>query len=411
MADILTKITTPHTTDLLNDTLYVANGAGIFSFSNSVIMAGAARIGIDGALKGYSAISLVDGTVTAGLADTVFVGQTGSLFGNLDAGVAFIDDASLLNNAGVITGTRGVSFDRADTAVAVNSGTIRSFSIAGFDSGNAVLEDSGLGFFACDDVAISNSGLIEGMNAVWLSRSDGALDNSGTIRSTSLTGMAINLDGQHIIGLSMRISNSGDIRASGTAISVLNCAADIINLGLILGDIALGDRNDLLRGSAGTVLGEIFAGDGNDRILSGLGDDTVRGGVGFDLLRGGAGDDMLFGDAGADLIHGGSGDDSLFGGAGADLIEGGGGDDQVTGSSFNDTFQFRRGGGADQVTDFTAGDQLDLTAFGFTAFAQVSALAVDTGAGLFIDLGTRGGGTIRLDGFLKAAFDAADVIL
>lgn len=146
----------------------------------------------------------------------------------------------------------------------------------------------------------------------------------------------------------------------------------------------LGDRSDLLRGGSGTVIGEIPAGDGNDRIFSGLGDDTVRVGFGNDLPRGGAGEDLLFGNAGAD---------------------------QMTASTLNDAFQVYHSGGADRITDFSAGVHPDLSSFSFTVLAQVSAMAADTGAGQFIDDDSRDGGTILLDGLLKAAFVAAGVIL
>lgn len=100
-------------------------------------------------------------------------------------------------------------------------------------------------------------------------------------------------------------------------------------------------------------------------LLSGnAGDNRLSGGGGRDTLIGGAGDDRLFGGKGADTLRGGPGDDILVGGAGNDRLTGGGG---------ADVFVIAPGDGRDRVTDFSAEDRLDLTAFGFDSFAEVQA--------------------------------------
>ncbi len=86
--------------------------------------------------------------------------------------------------------------------------------------------------------------------------------------------------------------------------------------------------------------------DGNDRLLGGYATDTLDGGAGDDTLVGGWAPDVLLGGLGADLLIGGAGGDSLSGGLG------------------NDSFLYTSVGdiAGDLITDFTAGDRLDLSA-------------------------------------------------
>jgi len=110
-----------------------------------------------------------------------------------------------------------------------------------------------------------------------------------------------------------------------------------------------GDGNDSLSG-----------GNGNDGILGGNGNDQITGGDGNDGMTGGAGADNLKGDNGNDALSGGVQADRLFGGFGDDRLDGGAGNDTTEGGAGIDTFVFRRGGGGDTVTDFTAVDLLRL---------------------------------------------------
>lgn len=64
-----------------------------------------------------------------------------------------------------------------------------------------------------------------------------------------------------------------------------------------------------------------------------------------------AGDDVLLGTTQADMVSGLGGADILFGGAGDDTLDGGTGDDEMHGSIGNDVYVFRRGDGADTITD------------------------------------------------------------
>jgi serralysin len=84
-------------------------------------------------------------------------------------------------------------------------------------------------------------------------------------------------------------------------------------------------------------------------------------------------DDVLFGGNGADALNGLNGNDILTGGAGADLITGGGGNDSLTGGTGNDRFIYSaRGFGQDTITDFEAGDLIDIAALGVADFATLA---------------------------------------
>ena len=120
---------------------------------------------------------------------------------------------------------------------------------------------------------------------------------------------------------------------------------------------AIGDDNNLIH-----ALG------GNDRIISGTGDDQlygegdsdeIYGGLGHDRLYGGSEDDQLFGDdvavstsGGNDFLDGGEGNDLVQGGAGRDIVFGGAGNDNLNG----DEFAGDNSGGFDDYLDGEAGD-------------------------------------------------------
>ena len=128
------------------------------------------------------------------------------------------------------------------------------------------------------------------------------------------------------------------------------------------------DGNDFLSGDAGDDI--MFGDNGND---------TIIGGLGNDALSGGDNDDQLFGEAGDDLLSGGAGIDEIIGGAGNDIASGGAGDDTLVGGRGNDLFIFEDLGGHDTVSDFTArrsgSDTIDISAFGFSSWADVLAVA------------------------------------
>ncbi len=174
--------------------------------------------------------------------------------------------------------------------------------------------------------------------------------------------------------------------------------------------ISGGAGNDTLLGGAGND--QIEGGSGNDVIYDGAGNDTVNGGDGDDYIYAGTGQDNNVGGAGFDTLDyssatnaisvdaskktilgftsdtmseiekvigtafddnfvGGKSANFFDGGAGNDTFRGMGGADTFTGGAGNDTYDWLvkdvfSGGkflGADMITDFGAGDTLDLHEF------------------------------------------------
>lgn len=76
------------------------------------------------------------------------------------------------------------------------------------------------------------------------------------------------------------------------------------------------------------------------RIISGSGDDSIRGADGIDRLEGNAGNDKLTGAGGNDTLLGGAGDDILNGGDGNDRMFGGPGSDTFYGMAGIDTVNY-----------------------------------------------------------------------
>lgn len=170
--------------------------------------------------------------------------------------------------------------------------------------------------------------------------------------------------------------------------------------GTVAGNINGNSQDNTLFGDHGGNL--INAGSGPDTIFAGSGDTKISGGAGNDLIVGGAGHDTLGGQEGNDLI---------FGGAGNDQITGGKGNDILTGGSGNDTFNFKLGDGHDTITDFSAGDKINLYS-GYVAGKDVvtvrsvadlhalvnSGAASATTAGDSVELHFTGGDNIKFIG-------------
>ena len=168
-------------------------------------------------------------------------------------------------------------------------------------------------------------------------------------------------------------SIGGDVRMGGGDDYFQNFATDTMR-GDVAGTLRMGSGDDRVL-NAGT-LDRVFLGDGNDfysavqddlssdnydnpavfasEVRGGNGNDVMYGGVNNDVLRGGDGNDTLYGDGGKDRLYGGNGDDALFGGTGEDQIDGGRGNDILSGGSGSDVFVFAGNSGADIITDFDA---------------------------------------------------------
>ncbi len=139
----------------------------------------------------------------------------------------------------------------------------------------------------------------------------------------------------------------GDYSAGIDLASVSN--VETLKLGALFSyDIVPGDAL-VAKGATLTVLaGGLLTGD--TLVFDGSAEKNGR----FDITAGG-GNDTLIGGNRADVLNGGAGDDVLTGGRSADMLTGGAG---------NDHFVFQSShslpGAPDTITDFTAGDIVDL---------------------------------------------------
>ena len=115
--------------------------------------------------------------------------------------------------------------------------------------------------------------------------------------------------------------------------------------------------------SGGNIEGENIIGTNKaDSLEGGNGNDTLEGRQGKDNLFGGGGDDILSGGNGPDTLEGGTGNDTLLGNNGDDILVGDEGNDVLTGGNGNDSFTLTSGQGTDEITDFSTGDVLLLSA-------------------------------------------------
>lgn len=140
-----------------------------------------------------------------------------------------------------------------------------------------------------------------------------------------------------------------------------------------LGDdrIVTGNGNDTVLGNGGTD--NIKTMGGNDWADGGVGGVAVYAqNTGNDYIEGGDGDDVLhasdfgnnwiIGGNGNDAIYGYAGNDALYGQAGNDYVSGGRGNDIVMGGDGNDSLQ--GGGGTDKVYGENGDDLMDGGTFG-----------------------------------------------
>jgi len=99
---------------------------------------------------------------------------------------------------------------------------------------------------------------------------------------------------------------------------------------------------------------------------------------GNETISGTGYDDFLLGGKGNDTILGNEGNDRIFGMAGKDNIDGGTGNDLLMGGHGRDTFVFAPGTGQDVIGDFSKGDRIDLTAWGFSSWEEFSSQYLET---------------------------------
>ncbi|WP_054309298.1 family 16 glycosylhydrolase [Mesorhizobium sp. 1M-11] len=81
-------------------------------------------------------------------------------------------------------------------------------------------------------------------------------------------------------------------------------------------------------------------------------------------------------------------DNIISGGSGKQTIDGGLGDDVLTGGGGADVFLFEKGNGSDLITDFGSDDNVRLTGYDFSSFAEVKTNMVQSGSDVQLNLGS-----------------------
>ena len=156
-------------------------------------------------------------------------------------------------------------------------------------------------------------------------------------------------------------TDADDITARAEIGRILSGGGDDTVRGSSLEDfIKGGGGDDVLRGRGGDD--DLRGGGGSDKVIGGGGNDDIRTGGGADNGKGGGGDDMIKGQGGADRLVGGGGSDTIEGGRADDTLKGGGGIDH---------FMYKTGAGNDVILDFGSGDQIVISR-GAEAFSDLS---------------------------------------
>lgn len=273
-----------------------------------------------------------------------------------------------------------------------SSATTSNTSRLTIDAGGAVWGGMTGAFLRGHDLRVTNHGAISGdaiglraySNGSGLSYiyNDGVIEGGtfGLQRQGSETGIITNHG--TIRGLSAAIQQDVSLGSGGRL--------QILNDGLIEGDILGGSGSDYYRSTgSGSLLGRFVGGSGDDTFASGAAAETIDGGLGTDSAdysarsgvvlyldgitagEGGAMDDLLIsvetvigsrlggdriygygannrleGRGGADVLSGGAGNDTLIGGSGADTLSGGSGNDVFIFNSLAEA--------ADKISDFSS---------------------------------------------------------
>jgi len=322
--------------------------------------------------------------------NVMVVGRTGDIFGS-ETGAAFYANRFTLVNHGKIAGNFGVAGE-GDNAFIKNTGVISGAHSGIFLTGESAVVING------------RHGFIQGEHglAVELKGDDSGMLNRGEVFQSGDNSAAVFLNSAD--GDVQWLTNKGLIQ--GDIAVHANFGDDVVtNEGDIIGEVHLGDGEDVFVNDGGWVKGVIYGGLGDDTYIvdrRGLdlhehveeGTDYVHSTVSFVLgenfeqliLDGGASINGT-GNGGDNAIYGNSGRNRLSGLGGNDLLAGLGGNDWLTGGAGIDTFAFT-GSGIDRITDFVNGEDLvRIDVDGLDDFDDLQPLMFEKGGNVIIETG------------------------
>lgn len=255
---------------------------------------------------------------------------------------------------------------------------------------------------------VRNTGDISGAIGV-VAVGDGGLIFNG--EGATIAGISNGILAGTSAGNHFKIVNHGTVIASDAGLSVAGGAGDekITSDGRLIGNVALGDGNDVLDVLHGSVKGLILGGIGNDTLITdkashhltesaGQGNDTVRSTVNYTLSA-----------EVEKLVLIGNKNIDGTGTVTANVLQGNSGDNKLTGLGGADVFFFSSGGGDDRVMDLATGvDDVNLSGWNaINNFTQLLNHAHNENGHVVI---TAGGDSLAIMNMLKADLDTNDFV-
>ncbi len=351
------------------------------------------------------------GIFSNGMNTTVKVGASSEITATVGIGMEGNSGKAFVNNAGWINAAEwGIELDQQGGKI-VNSGTVFSHGIGLFGNSSANVD------IINRHHVIADTGIeIRGAGTTFTNAKHGLVS----------AGIAIEVDTVSTGGIAT-INNAGTLQGSDFSLqTAAQSIAHVKNTGTMIGDVVLGDGDDIFNTGGGTVKGVIYAYGGNDTITldkaetqyveyANGGNDTVRIAGSYtlgdnieNLVLLGKGKLVGNGNALDNVLTGNKAANALYGQDGADILNGKAGNDLLSGGLGSDFFIFAKGGDRDLITDFTQGDDtISIQGFsGIGSFDDFKIEVAANGLDAVIDFG--GGDVLTIKDGAMLTFTAAD---
>lgn len=342
-------------------------------------------INIAGSISTQSGFTAV---VIQGFDTHFIVDKTGYIWSGNSAIVdVAASETDIINNGSIVASSDGI-YSSGTSGKIVNNGTI-SASYRGIELANTPDRH---------DFTIQNNGSITGYYGITVAPGDVTIELGKTsVIKASQSAIEVSSD----IGDVVNVTNRGFISTTGDRVYYGDDAVDtFVNFGTVVGDIDLGNGNDVFRDKAGKIYGVVTGGMGDDTYYMRSTKTEIfeaNGGGSFDKvissrsysleLDGEIEQLVLIGKANVNAT-GGDTSNIITGNKGKNIIAGGYGEDFLAGGKGNDTFVFHATDQHDTITDFEQGkDHIRIDGFtSFNSFADIKSHIIQVGDDVVIDL-------------------------